>query len=169
MKCTSQKKADLIRIFRIYICFSCSYSAFSSTLTLNAHFLFSYFRNWIFRLHCLGVSSLLFDELARSSSRVLLALCTFCLYIVIIRMPMSFLRVHLCLHKCFCMHHVSKYACLHVHIFDLQHSNAAQPRCGLAMCRIKQKLSPGSHQVSSCHHTYTFPSACMLKSAIVIP
>lgn len=126
------------------------------------------FRNWIFRLHCLGVSSLLFDELARSA-RVLLALCTFCLYIVIIRMPMSFLRVHLCLHKYFCVHHVSKYACLQVHIFDLQHSNAAQPRCGLAMCLIKQKLLPGSHQVSSCHHTYTFSSACMLKNAIVIP
>ena len=125
------------------------------------------FRNWIFRLHCLGVSSLLFDELARSSPRVLLALCTFCLSHVMIRMLMSFLRVHLCLHKCSCMHHVSKYACLHVHIFDLQRLNAAQTRCGLAMCQIKQKLLPGSHQVSSCHHT--FSSACTLKNVILIP
>ena len=117
MKCTSQKKADLIRIFRIYICFSSSYSAFSSTLTLNAHFLFSYFRSWIFRLHCLGVSSLLFDELARSSSRVLLALCTFCKYIVIIRMPMSFLRVHLCLHKCFvCIMYQSMRVCTYIYL-----------------------------------------------------
>jgi len=117
MKCTSQKMADLIRIFRIYICFSCSYSEFSSTFTLNAHFFVFIFRNWIFRLHCLGVSSLLFDELARSSSRLLLALYTFCLYIVIIRMPMSFLHVHLCcINVPLCIMYQSMRVCTYIYL-----------------------------------------------------
>ena len=106
-------------------------------------------------MHCLGVSSLLFDELARSSSRLLLALCTFCLYIVIIRMPMSFLRVHLCLiiNVFVCIMYQSMRVCTYIYLTN--NNQMRLNRCGLAMCPIKQKLLPGSHQVSSCHHTPT--------------
>ena len=166
MKCTSQKKADLIRIFRICICFSCSYSAFSSTFTLNANFLFSYF---VLDFQ-VALPWRIFTSVRRTRKVILPYTFGFVYFLLVHShncMPMSFLRVHLCLHKCSCMHHVSKYACLHVHIFDLQRLNAAQTRCGLAMCQIKQKLLPGSHQVSSCHHT--FSSACTLKNVILIP
>jgi hypothetical protein len=161
MKCTSQKKADLIRIFRIYIFFSCSYSAFSSTFTLSAHF-------------CFHISELDFQVAlpwriftsVRRTRKVILPFTFGFVYFLLVHCHNSHANVvptctFMFDYKCFCMHHVSKYACLHVHIFDKQQSNAAQqvwpghvPDKAKTLTRIPSGLLLPPH-------TYTFSSACI--------